>query len=268
MEGPVMLEPREVAPDTVSLGSWLPVPGFGVLAVNAFVIRGAQPLLVDTGVASLRGPFLDALREVVDPEDLRWIWMTHTDPDHLGNFTQVLEAAPRARVITTFLGMAKMGLLGVAPAPERVFLLNPGQGLDLGDRRITAVKPPSYDAPETTGFFDATSGALFSADSFGALMREPAEDVAALAPARLRDGMLTWGAVDAPWLHLTDAGRFAATLDRLRAIDPDVILSGHLPPASRRDRDTLFTLLDEVREAPTFEGPDQAAMEQMMARTQ
>ena len=33
--------PREVAADTHILPGWLPVPGYGVLAVNAFVIRGA-----------------------------------------------------------------------------------------------------------------------------------------------------------------------------------------------------------------------------------
>lgn len=265
MEVPVMLEPRPVAPDTVSLTSYLPVPGFGILPVNAFVVRGAQPMLVDTGLAGLRGPFLDALRAAIDPEDLRWIWLTHTDPDHFGNLAAVLEAAPHARVITTFLGMGKMGLNGLVLPPERAYLLNPGQRLDLGDRVVTAIRPPSYDAPETTGFYDAASGALFSADAFGALMHAPADDVAAIAPTDLRDGMLTWATVDAPWLNLTDAERYAGALDLVRRVNPAVILSGHLPPAAARDRETLFALLTEAREAPIFSGPDQAMVERTMA---
>jgi hypothetical protein len=34
---------------------------------------------------------------------------------------------------------------------DRVFLLNPGQSLDLGDRRVAAFRPPVYDSPATTG---------------------------------------------------------------------------------------------------------------------
>lgn len=265
MDVPVMLDPRPVAPDTVSLTSYLPVPGFGLLPVNAFVITGAQPMLVDTGLAALRGPFVEALRKVVDPQDLKWIWLTHTDPDHFGNLAAVLEAAPDARVITTFLGMGKMGLNGLALPPERAYLLNPGQRLNLGDRVLTALRPPSYDAPETTGFYDDSSRALFSADAFGALMHAPADEVAAIAPSALREGMLTWATVDAPWLNLTDAGRYAGALDLVRRVDPAVILGGHLPPASGRDRETLLSILTEAREAPIFSGPDQQMVEATMA---
>jgi glyoxylase-like metal-dependent hydrolase (beta-lactamase superfamily II) len=266
MDAPSMLEPRQVAPDTISLTSYFPLPGLGVLPVNAFVVRSRQPMLVDTGLACLRGPFLDALRSVIDPEALKWIWLTHTDADHIGNLAAVAKEAPNARIITTYLGLGKMGLLELPIPPERTWLLNPGQSLDLGDRRITAVKPPSYDAPETTGFIDERTRVLFSADAFGALMHEPAEEVSDIPPARLRDGMLTWATVDAPWLNITDAGRFAARLDLLRQLDPAVILSGHLPPAPGHVRETLFGHLDEARQAPLFEGPDQAMVEQMMAR--
>jgi len=265
MDVPVMLEPRPVAADTVSLTSYLPVPGFGILPVNAFVVHGAQPMLVDTGLAALREPFLETLRSTIDPEDLRWIWLTHTDPDHFGNLAAVLDLAPHARVITTYLGMGKMGLNGLALPPERAYLLNPGQSLDLGDRVVTAIRPPSYDAPETTGFYDAASGALFSADAFGALMHAPADELAAIAPGDLREGMLTWATVDAPWLNLTDADRYARSLDLARQVDPAVILSGHLPPAAGRDRETLFGILTEAREAPIFSGPDQQMVEAMMA---
>ncbi|MCG7755016.1 MBL fold metallo-hydrolase, partial [Flavihumibacter cheonanensis] len=90
---------------------------------------------------------------VIDPEDLRWIWLTHTDFDHIGALHQLLEENPRIRVITTFLGVGIMSL--TAPLPmERVFLVNPGQDITVGDRTLTAVKPPVFDNPSTTGFYD------------------------------------------------------------------------------------------------------------------
>ena len=74
--------------------------------------------------------------------------------------------------------------------PERVHLLNPGQRLSVGDRDLLAVRPPTFDAPETTGVFDTRSRALFTADCFGALLAEPAERVRDLLAAELLEADL------------------------------------------------------------------------------
>ena len=108
MDYPMMFEPRSVAAETESLTSYFPIPGYGVLPVNAFLIRATQPVLVDTGLAALREEFMQNLRSVIALNDLRWIWLTHTDSDHLGNLEAVLAEAPNARLVTTFLGMGKL----------------------------------------------------------------------------------------------------------------------------------------------------------------
>lgn len=262
MDAPTMFEPRPVTADTVSLNSYLPLPGFGVLPVNAFVIRASQPVLVDTGLAALEREFMQALRSTIAPEDLRWIWLTHTDPDHLGNLEAVLSAAPSARVVTTYLGMGKMALNGLPI--DRVYLLNPGQSLDVGDRALRAFTPPTFDAPETTAFFDSRTRAFFSADCFGTLMAEVAANAADIDPEALRDGLVTWSTIDAPWLHIVDEGRFYDSLDVVRRLEPSVILSGHLPPAEGMT-ETLLKHLASARTASPFLGPDQAALEGMMA---
>ena len=45
-----MEKPHQAAPDTVVLPTFHPVPGLGVLPVNAFVIKAKEPVLVDTGL--------------------------------------------------------------------------------------------------------------------------------------------------------------------------------------------------------------------------
>jgi len=257
-----MFEPQTVAPDTISLTSYLPVPGMGVLPINAFVIRAAEPVLVDTGLAGLRGEFLGALESVIDPSELRWIWLTHADVDHTGNLQQVLDLAPQARVVTSFVGMAKLGL---SQFPlERCYLLNPGQELDVGDRKLLGVSPPTFDAPETTGLFDAKQRTLFSADSFGALMDEPAESANGIEAGTLREGMVAWACVDAPWLGMVGEAPFRAVLDTIGRLDAATVLSSHLPAATDL-KDTLLGNLDAARGAPRFVGPDQAGLEEMMA---
>jgi glyoxylase-like metal-dependent hydrolase (beta-lactamase superfamily II) len=230
--------------------------------VNAFVIRSPQPVLVDTGLAGLRDSFLAALGSVIPPEEIRWIWLTHTDADHAGNLKEVLDMAPGARLVTNFLGMGKLGLLGLPT--DRVHLLNPGQSLDVGDRTLVARVPPTFDAPETTGFFDPKTSTLFSADCFGALMGAPAETAADIPPNDLRDGLITWSTVDAPWLHRIDAGAFGRTLEEVRDLQAEMVLSGHLPPAFGM-AETLLGHLAGAPAAQPFVGPDQAALEKMMS---
>jgi glyoxylase-like metal-dependent hydrolase (beta-lactamase superfamily II) len=262
MENPTFLDDQAFADGTTVLRSWMPIPGLGVLPVNAFLIKAAEPVLIDTGLAALHDEFMDHLRELIDLRDLRWIWLTHTDADHVGNLASVLAEAPKARVVTTFLGMGKLGLLGLPV--ERCFLLNPGQRLTVGDRELLAVTPPSFDAPETTGLFDGRSEFLYSADCFGAMLDRP-YDVAADVPAdALEAGLVTWAGVDAPWLRLVDARLFDRTAADICGLRPRAVLGSHLPPAMDM-LDPLLGHLRAARDAPAFTGPDQAALEQMMA---
>lgn len=261
MNMPFMANPIRVTEDIDVLPSFLPLPGMGALAVNSFVVHAQQPLLVDTGLTALREDFLDGLRSVIDPRSLRWIWITHADPDHVGNLAALLDEAPHARLVTTFLGMGKMNLLGLPV--DRTYLLNPGQRLDVGDRSMLAVTPPSYDAPETTGLFDSRSQTLFSSDCFGAVLESPVDHAAAVPAERLREGLVTWATIDAPWLHRVDRSAFAAALDQLGALNPQRVLSSHLPPAPGMI-DDLCAWLSQAPDAQPFSGPDQAALEAVM----
>ncbi len=169
--------------DVVVLADSTEVPGLGHLPVNSFVLRAAEPVLVDTGLPDSREDFLDHLWSACDPADLRWVWLTHPDRDHTGSLMQILEAAPQARLVTTFLGL---GILSIEyPIPlDRVFLLNPGQALPVGDRSLHAFRPPLFDSPATTGLFDSRTGTCFSSDCFGGPLATEelaqADDVAAV----------------------------------------------------------------------------------------
>jgi len=255
----------QAAPDVDVVTSTANVAGFGNLAINAFVIHAAEPVLVDTGAVRESDEFMTALASVIDPADLRWIWLTHTDFDHIGSLHRLLEQNEHLRVITSFLGVGIMGLADPLPM-DRVYLVNPGQSVDVGDRTLTAVRPPAFDNPITAGLHDDRSGILFSSDCFGALLEdevpERAEDVSADA---LRAGQTFWATVDSSWLHAVDRAAFASELDRVRALEPTMVLSSHLPAAQGSSLERLLGALADVPDAPAFVGPDQAALEQMLA---
>jgi len=260
-----MIDTYRAAPDIDVLTSTFPIPGFGFVPVNAFVLHGSEPVLVDTGAVVDQADFMAALRSVIDPDDLRWIWLTHTDFDHIGALHQLLEENPRIRVITTFLGVGIMSL--TAPLPmERVFLVNPGQDITVGDRTLTAVKPPVFDNPSTTGFYDQKSKIFFSSDCFGALLQEVPQNAADLSEGDLRDGQVTWATLDSPWLHKVDGAAFTKELDGIRAMEPSMVLSSHLPAAAGAMTDQLLASLAAAPTSHPFTGPDQQALEQMLAQ--
>lgn len=243
------------------------IPALGSLAVNAFVLHGAEPVLVDTGTVAGAGEFMTTLASVIDPADLRWIWITHTDFDHIGSLATLLEANPRLRVLTSFLGVGIMGLSATPLPMDRVHLVNPGQTVQLGDRRLTAVRPPVYDNPITTGLVDDRTGALFSSDCFGALLPQVPQDAADLDTDQLRAGQVRWTTIDSPWVHDVDRDAFRHSLDRFRALEPTMVCSSHLPPAPGAMLDVLVDGLALAPGAERFVGPDHAAFEAMLAGT-
>jgi flavorubredoxin len=254
-----------VAPGIDRISTDVEIGGFGHLTVNAYVLHGAEPILVETGTVVGRDEFMATLRTVIDPADLRWLWLSHTDPDHVGSVPTLLEEAPEMRVVTTFLGMGIMNLFAPLP-PHRVSFVNPGERLVLGDRTLTGVKPPAWDNPVSTGFCDDRTGIFFSSDSFGALLPEVPQRADEIDPGVLRDGQVRWATIDSPWLHDIDTTIYAATLDGIRRLEPTMILSGHLPPAPGEMLDFLLGSLAEVPRADRFDAPTQAALEAMLAR--
>jgi hypothetical protein len=252
--------------DISVLNDYMEVPGLGFLPVNAFVIHAAQPVVVDTGMGLPDRDFLASLAEVIDPADVAWIWLTHPDRDHTGGLFRLLEAAPQARVVTTFAGAGIMSAERPLPM-DRIYLLNPGQSLDVGDRRLTGFRPPLFDNPATVGVLDTSTGACLSSDCFGAPLPAAdlatAEDAADVNPDELRGAQLLWASVDSPWVHVIDPAKFAASLEPLRDFNPSAIFSTHLPPATSTSA-ALFATLLEAPQADPFTGPDQAALEAML----
>ena len=91
--------------DVSVLGDCLEVPGLGFLAINAFVIHAAQPVVADTGLGLPDRDFLAALAEVIDPADVRWIcpWVHTVDPAKYATSFQPLRDFGPSAVLSTHL---------------------------------------------------------------------------------------------------------------------------------------------------------------------
>jgi Metallo-beta-lactamase superfamily len=226
---------NRIGRDISVLADQLEVPGIGFMPVNAFVLHASEPVVVDAGLSIPGRGFVDALGSVIDPADVEWVWLTHPDRDHTGGLFDLLDAAPQARVITTFLGAGQMSTQRPLPL-NRLYLLNPGQTLDVGDRQLAALRPPLFDNPATIGCYDDGSRAYFSSDCFGAPMPTAelatCDDVGHVPADELRAAQLLWATADSPWVHTVDRTRYLATFAPLRDMNPALILPPHPPVPS------------------------------------
>ena len=148
---------------------------------------------------------------------------------------------------------------------ERVHAIRPSDELRVGDRTLTALRPPLFDNPMSVGLLDGASGTLFSVDSFGAILAEGTQDAGEIPHEQLAGGMVAWSSFDSPWTELVDREKFSQALDKVRRLEPSHIMSSHLPAASGTSIDQFLGVLETLPDAEPFVGPDHEGFRQMVA---
>ena len=53
------------------------------------VIAGTEPAIIDTGSLNNRRHWMEDTFGLVDPVDVKWVFLSHDDSDHTGNLTAV-----------------------------------------------------------------------------------------------------------------------------------------------------------------------------------
>jgi flavorubredoxin len=255
------LTPTEIAPETFLVhdhhGEHTDPVSVGL---NTMVIRAAEPVVVDTGMKENREQYLDDVFSLVEPEDIRWVFISHDDVDHTGNVNALMAAAPNATLVIDWFMQERMGASLEVP-PTRWRWLRDGDALDVGDRTLQVVRPPIFDSPTTRGLFDPTTSVYWASDAFASPMVTPVRRVADLELVPWLEGIHTFAQYISPWLSLVDAARFQRTVDRIEALEPRVIAGCHTPAI---DRGYVGDALAATRIAPSATvapQPDQSVLD-------
>jgi flavorubredoxin len=245
------MAPYRVADDTFVIPWMNPTPPVGLFPTNSLVIRGEEPVLVDTGSPACREAWLTNVSSVVDLDDVRWIFLSHDDHDHSGNLLAALEACPNATLLTTWYTLGRLADGGgeewIIPL-NRCRFMNDGDVLDIGDRRLVAIRPPVFDSP-TRALLDERTGVFWSADTFATNLREPLADAADLTEDAFRDGQLLGGRLVAPWHPWLDEDKFCAHVQKVQDLPITVITGGHTPAIRGPRIEEAFGL---VRQLPVI----------------
>ena len=242
--------------------------------INSAVIQAAEPVLIDTGSQRNRRAWLEDAFGLVDPEDVRWVFVSHEDSDHVGNLAEVMAACPHATLVASWALTERYTNAFDFPL-ERCRWLDDGASFDAGDRRMSVIRPPLYDAPTTRGLLDTKTGVYWAVDAFatpvpgGEDADSLARHVSEIDPAFWDHGMtmFAYNAL-APWLRLVDEERFAAEVARFSGLGISTIISGHSPAISGTQVADALAMTAQLPRAECPPAPDQAVLEVILAAMQ
>jgi flavorubredoxin len=259
-------QPQLIAPETFLIPNLVPAGDGVYLPVNSMVIRGRQPVIVDTGAPVHRALWLEKVFSVVEPEDVRWIFLSHDDGDHTGGLLDVLARCPNATLVTNFFSVERLALEKPALPVERMRWIEPGGSFDAGDRVLHLFRPPIFDGPTTRGLFDPTTSAMWIVDSF-ACLTPGSLDARELPRELLADCMPAMNSAVSPWHAWLDRSAYGRHIDAVEAFGAVTAASAHGPVLRGEQLDDAFDRLRGLAGAPIIPTPGQELLDQLIATT-
>ena len=133
---------------------------------NSFLIRGEQTALVDTSHQKFRQLYFDILTGLINPTEINYLIVSHTEPDHSGLVKDLLQMAPEITVVAS--KVAIQFLENLVHQPFKRQIVKNGDRLDLGNgHELEFVIAPNLHWPDTIFSFDHKTKVLYTCDAFG-----------------------------------------------------------------------------------------------------
>ena len=264
----ISVPPTRIATDTYVIHQVQEALGQPLFVyLNSMVILGKEPVIVDTGTPANREQWLKDVFTLVDPDDVRWVFLSHDDVDHSGNLDEVMTACPQAKLVCNWAMVERHTNCFDFPL-ERCRWIMHDESFDVGDRTLHALRPPVYDSPTTRGLYDPKTRVYWAVDTFATPLPDPKVGVADLDPEFWKFGMtlFAFGAVS-PWLSMLDHDKYGRFVDRVQGLDVTTIAGCHTPVLEGALIQQAF---EHVRAFPLVEPPplpDQSILDEIVAAT-
>ena len=167
------MEPVKIKEDVYWIGSLDPnliifdivVPTKHGTTYNSYLVRGEKIAIIDTVKASFVEDFISKIRSLVKLEDINYIVINHTEPDHSGGLIRLMELAPNA--IPVFSRGARTFVKNILHKDFEYKEVGDGDSIDLGGKVLKFISAPFLHWPDTMFTYLVEDKILFPCDAFG-----------------------------------------------------------------------------------------------------
>lgn len=177
---------------------------------------------------TVKAPFVDAylehLQEVTSVQDIKYLFVTHTEPDHSGSIARLLDLNPNITIVAS--PAALINLSHILRRPFNQMAMNPAKPFSFGGYTFQFVSGLMLHWPDVMFTYIPELKVLISCDAFGGHF---ASDAMLLSKEPNRKGY--YEAVDYYFDHIMApfASFVVPACDRVASLDIDMICPGHGP---------------------------------------
>jgi len=132
---------------------------------NSYFINAERKTIVETVKEKFWDIYIEKIKQVVDPEEIEYIVLNHTEPDHSGCLDNLLKIAKNAKVIGTGNAIRYLNDLLGHEFPH--IIMKDTQILDLGNKKLTFIGAPNLHWPDSMMSYLQEEKLLFTCDIFG-----------------------------------------------------------------------------------------------------
>lgn len=134
---------------------------------NSYLLKGSEGIaLFETVKEKFFDEHLEKIRSVINLEDINYVVVNHTEPDHAGSVEKILEYAPNATVVGSSLAIKYLSEIINKPFKSKV--VKDGETLSLGNKTLKFYSVPQLHWPDTMYTYVIEDETLVTCDSFGA----------------------------------------------------------------------------------------------------
>ncbi len=193
---------------------------------NSYILKaGDKTILFETAKEKFYDNYRAALLEQLDIQNIDYIVVSHTEPDHAGSIARLVRENPRVKVVATPTAISF--LKEIVNEDFYSIPVEDGQEMKIGNKTLRFLLVPNLHWPDTMYTYIVEDKTLVTCDSFGShyahegILRSTVTDYEGYLRATKYyfDNIL--GPFKQP--YMTDA------LTRVRALDIDMICPGHGP---------------------------------------
>lgn len=133
---------------------------------NSYFVRGEEKVaLFDTVKAPYFEDYLQKIEKLVSIEDIDYIIVHHTEPDHAGSIEKLIKLNPNITVIASAVAIRYLRNIVNIDFKSQAVKMN--DTLDLGGRTLQFISAPNLHWPDTIYSYLVEDEILFTCDSFG-----------------------------------------------------------------------------------------------------